>query len=118
MKRVPHVTAWKKNEIPEKFVYGKNLRVGDLFVLPDIGTYLQFCSESCPIFAAMHGYDNFAPEMETIFYAAGPSFKQNVELPVMANVNLYLIIARLLNLQPALTEGDSAVVSTLFRKSE
>ena len=62
--------------------------------------------------------DNFAPEREAIFYAAGPSFKQNVELPVMANVNLYLIIARLLNLQPALTDGDSAVVSTLFRKSE
>ena len=76
---------------------------------------LQFRPESCPVFAATHGYDNFAPEMEAIFYAAGPSFKQNVELPVMANVNLYLIIARLLDLQPAPNDGDSVVVSTLFR---
>ena len=115
LKRVPRVTVWRKNEIPEKFVYGKNPRIGDLFVLPDIGTYLQFRPESCPVFAATHGYDNFAPEMEAIFYAAGPSFKQNVELPVMANVNLYLIIARLLDLQPAPNDGDSVVVSTLFR---
>lgn len=115
LKRVPRVTVWRKNEIPEKFVYGKNPRIGDLFVLPDIGTYLQFRPESCPVFAATHGYDNFAPEMEAIFYAAGPSFKQNVELPVMANVNLYLIIARLLDLQPAPNDGDSLVISTLFR---
>ena len=115
LKCVPHVTVWRKNEIPEKFVYGKNPRIGDLFVLPDIGTYLQFRPESRPIFAATHGYDNFAPEMEAIFYAAGPSFKQNVKLPVMANVNLYLIIARLLDLQPAPNDGDSVVVSTLFR---
>ena len=47
-------------------MYGKNPRIGDLFVLPDIGTYLQFRPESCPVFAATHGYDNFAPEMEAI----------------------------------------------------
>lgn len=118
LKCVPHVTVWKKDEIPERFVYGKNPRIGDLFVLPDVGTYLQFTPVPCPLLAATHGYDNFAPEMEAIFYAAGPSFKQNTELPVMANVNLYLIIARLLDLQPAPTDGDSAVVSTLFRASE
>lgn len=53
--------------------------------------------------------------MQAIFYAAGPSFKQHVELPVMANVNLYLILARLLDIKPAPNDGDSLVVSTLFR---
>ena len=53
--------------------------------------------------------------MEAIFYAAGPSFKKNVELPVMANVNLYLIISRLLDLKPAPNDGDSLVVNSLFR---
>ncbi|MBC8603106.1 alkaline phosphatase family protein [Parabacteroides acidifaciens] len=118
LKRVPHITVWKKNEIPEKYVYGKNPRVGDLFVQPDVGTYVLFRPGARSTLAATHGYDNYAPEMEAIFYAAGPSFKQNVELPVMANVNLYLMIARLLNLQPAPNDGDSAVVSTLFRKEK
>ncbi|WP_455639648.1 alkaline phosphatase family protein [Parabacteroides sp.] len=115
LKQVPHITVWKKNEIPEKYVYGSNPRIGDLFVLPDIGTYVEFRAESNPRYAATHGYDNFAPEMEAIFYAAGPSFRQNVKLPVMDNVNLYLIIAKLLGLQPAPNDGDSAVVESLLK---
>ncbi|WP_304249181.1 ectonucleotide pyrophosphatase/phosphodiesterase [Parabacteroides gordonii] len=115
LQQVPHISVWKKNEIPEKYVYGSNSRIGDLFVMPDIGTYLDFRPESSPRLAATHGYDNFAPEMQAIFYAAGPSFKQHVELPAMANVNLYLILARLLDIKPAPNDGDSLVVSTLFR---
>lgn len=115
LQQVPHIRVWKKNEIPEKYVYGSNPRIGDLFVMPDIGTYLDFRPESSPRLAATHGYDNFAPEMQAIFYAVGPSFKQHVELPAMANVNLYLILARLLDIKPAPNDGDSLVVSTLFR---
>ncbi|MDR3142077.1 MAG: hypothetical protein LBU37_10180 [Tannerellaceae bacterium] len=54
--------------------------------------------------------------MEAIFYAAGPAFKKNVELPVMPNVNLYLIIAKLLGLEPAPNDGDIEVVKQLFKE--
>ena len=74
LQKVPNITVWKKNEIPEKFVYGKNPRVSDLVVSPHIGTYVEFREKSSPRYAATHGYDNFTPEMEAIFYAAGPSF--------------------------------------------
>lgn len=114
LQKVPRITVWKKNEIPAKYVYGTNPRIGDLVVLPDVGTYVQFRSESRPYYAATHGYDNFAPEMEAIFYAAGPSFKKQVEVPAMANVNLYLLIARLLHLQPAPNDGENAVVEQLL----
>ncbi|RHJ78260.1 ectonucleotide pyrophosphatase/phosphodiesterase [Parabacteroides sp. AM08-6] len=116
LKRVPNITVWKKNEIPEKYVYGKNPRIGELFILPDVGSYVLFRPDTRLKLAANHGYDNFAPEMEAIFYATGPSFKQHAELPVMPNVNLYLIIARLLNLQPAPNDGDSTIVEQLFRE--
>lgn len=115
LRKVPHITVYQKNEIPDRFVYGKNPRVSDLVVFPDIGTYVHFRPESHPVYAATHGYDNFTPEMEAIFYAAGPSFKEHVEVPAMANVNLYLMIARLLGVRPAPNDGDSAVVQQLFR---
>lgn len=114
LQKVPHITVWKKNEIPAKYVYGSHPRIGDLVVMPAIGTYVQFRDASHPRYAATHGYDNFAPEMEAIFYAAGPSFKKQTEVPVMANVNLYLLIARLLHLQPAPNDGEDSVINKLL----
>ncbi len=116
LQTVPHIKAYKKEEIRERYVYGKHPRVSDLVLIPDLGTYVHFRPQSRSRLAATHGYDNFLPEMEAIFYAAGPSFKKNVELPTMANVNLYLIIAELLRLKPAPNDGDIEVVNKLFRK--
>jgi predicted AlkP superfamily pyrophosphatase or phosphodiesterase len=113
---VPRVKAYTRNSLPPQYVYGTNPRIGDIVVVPDVGTYVQFRSESRPRLGGAHGYDNFAPEMEGIFFAAGPSFKKNTELPAMANVNLYLIIARLLHLEPAANDGDDAIVGQLFKR--
>ena len=46
LKKVPNVTVWKKEEIPAEYVYGNNPRIGDLVVLPNIGTYLHFRDKS------------------------------------------------------------------------
>jgi predicted AlkP superfamily pyrophosphatase or phosphodiesterase len=114
LRHVPHVKAYRKDRMPERFVYGSNPRIGDIVVIPDVGTYLQFRSTPSPRRGGAHGYDNYAPEMEAIFYAAGPSFKKGLKLPPMSNVNLYLIITRLLNLQPAPNDGDIQTVEQLF----
>ncbi len=115
LKTVPHVTAYRKGDIPEKYIYGTHPRIGEIVVMPDIGTYLHFRANSRSYFGATHGYDNFAPEMQAIFYAAGPSFKKGVETPPMANVNLYLLIARLLGIEPAPNDGDDAVIQGLLK---
>lgn len=115
LQRIPHVTAWRKNEIPKKYVYGTHPRIGELVVMPDLGTMLHFRDQDNAFLGGAHGYDNFASEMEAIFYAAGPSFPQNVERPAMANVNLYLIISTLLGIEPAPNDGDSIVVSKLLK---
>ena len=118
LKKVPHVSVWKKGEVPEQFVYGTNPRIGDLIVAPNIGTMVHFRSpeKASPALGGTHGYDNYQPEMEAIFYAAGPSFKQGIEAPVMANVNLYGLIAHLLRIQPAPNDGDLSVVLPLLRE--
>ena len=115
LKKVPHITVWKKGEVPERFVYGKNARIPELIVAPDIGTYVVFGNQPKAKAGGAHGYDNFTPEMEGIFYTAGPSFKTHTVLPAMPNVNLYLIIARLLGITPAPNDGDSLQVEQLFK---
>lgn len=115
LKKVPHITVWKKGEVPERFVYGKNARIPELIVAPDIGTYVVFGNQPKAKAGGAHGYDNFTPEMEGIFYAAGPSFKTHTILPAMPNVNLHQIIARLLGITPAPNDGDSLQVEQLFK---
>ena len=118
LQTIPNITVYKRDELPEKFVYGANPRIADLVVLPDIGTQVQFRKESAPKLGGAHGYDNFAPEMEAIFFAAGPSFKEGATFPIMANVNVYPLIALLLNLEPAKNDGDIEVVKQLLKENK
>lgn len=115
LKTVPNITVWKKGEIPDKYVYGKNARVPELVVSPNIGTYVVFRENPRAYTGGAHGYDNFTPEMEAIFYAAGPSFKKGYNAPVMANVNLYLLICKLLGIEPSANDGEEAVVNSLLK---
>ncbi len=115
LQSVPNIKAYKKEEVPEKFIYGKHPRVGDIVVVPNIGTYVQFRAESRPRYAATHGYDNYEKTMEAIFYATGPSFKKDSRQPAIANVNLYLLICKLLNLEPAPNDGIEEEVNLLLK---
>ncbi len=118
LKSIPNITVYKREEMPERFVYGSNPRIGNLVVLPDVGTYVQFREIPAPKLGGAHGYDNFAPEMEALFIAAGPSFKKGEVFPVMANVNVYPLIALLLNLEPAKNDGDVEIVKKFLKKDK
>jgi len=115
LQTVPNIRAYKKEDVPEKLIYGKHPRVGDIVVIPNIGSYVQFRAESRPRYAATHGYDNFEPTMEAIFYAAGPSFKKGARVQTIPNVNLYLLICKLLNLTPAQNDGSEEDVNLLLK---
>lgn len=116
LQNVPRVKVYKKEELPERLVYGSHPRVSNLVVIPGIGTDIRFRKDALPRLGGAHGYDNEAEEMQAIFYAAGPSFKENVRIeePV-PNVNLYLLIATLLHLEPAPNDGDQALVNQLLK---
>ena len=84
-------------------------------VLPDVGTQLQFRPEGTPSNGAAHGYDNYAYDMQATFYGAGPSFPKGKNVDAIENVNLYLLICKLLNLTPAPNDGKMKDVNLLLR---
>jgi predicted AlkP superfamily pyrophosphatase or phosphodiesterase len=53
-----------------------------------------------------HGYDPALPSMRASFIARGPAFRQGVEIPAFDNVDVYLLLARLLGITPAPNDGD------------
>jgi len=116
LKTVPNISVWRKGEVPARYHYGKNPRVGELVVLANEGTTVDFHKGgNRPRVGAAHGYDNSQPDMQAIFYAAGPSFKQGERHPALLNLNLYLMICKLLDLEPAPNDGDPKSFERMFK---
>ena len=53
----------------------------------------------------MHGYDPDLPSMRAIFLARGPSFRPGSVVSGFGNVHLYPLLAGLLGVEPAPSDG-------------
>lgn len=62
-----------------------------------------------------HGYDPQLVSMGALFVAAGPDFRRGAVFPPFENVHVYALLARLLGLRPAVTDGSLDAVRGLMR---
>ena len=109
-----HISVWRKEEVPAHLNYGTSNHLGDIIVAPDLGW--QFATTPRGLKGA-HGYDINEPDMQIIFRACGPDFKRGYTLPhSFSNVDLYSILAELLKIEPAKTDGSLEKVQELFSK--
>ena len=110
---VEGISAWQKADIPERLHYGNSPRFPGIVVLADslwgIGTRTD-----PPGYTGAHGYDNAFTDMNTIFYAEGPAFKENYSAAPFSNVEVYGIITEILGLDPAATDGNLENVADIF----
>lgn len=114
LSKVKHISVWRKEEVPAHLNYGTSNHLGDLIVAPDLGW--QFATTPRGLNGA-HGYDINEPDMQIIFRACGPDFKRGYTLPhTFSNVDLYSILAELLKIEPAKTDGSLEKVQELFSK--
>ncbi|MEA3286598.1 MAG: ectonucleotide pyrophosphatase/phosphodiesterase [Candidatus Marinimicrobia bacterium] len=117
LKRVDHLQVWKKDSIPENLHYGCNPRVMDIVATPDINWSIGWRKRELPpdFVGGTHGYDPHYKEMHAIFYAAGPAFKTGFVHPQVENVNIYPLIAKILDLKPAKTDGKLENISRILK---
>lgn len=112
------VSAWKKEDIPEHLHYGSSPRFPGIVAVADSGWSIGMKEESSGYNGGAHGYDQTFSEMHAIFYADGPAFKDGLMVPAFSNVEVYGIIAHILGLDPASTDGDLSQVMHLFRSEK
>lgn len=116
LKPIEHLSVWKLDEVPGKLNYGTNPRELDMVVLADSAWSVEKIKENRSYASAgAHGFDNFNTDMHAIFYAAGPAFKKNHAHPTFENVDIYLLIAKILELEPVETDGNYQRVSGMLR---
>jgi len=102
LKDIPHLTVWKKKEIPAYLHYGTSKRLGDIIVAPDMDW--EFRNTPRGGYGA-HGYDPTDPYMHAIFRAVGPAFKKGYIARQFENVDIYPLLCHLMGIQPAPCDG-------------
>ncbi len=107
----PHMTCWHKKDIPANLHYGSNMRVPPILCLGDLGWSIvtQATLKKYPMHLhGNHGYDPALPDMWAVFFAHGPAFKRGVTLEPFDNVDVYPLLAKLLDVRPQANDGNLA----------
>ncbi len=106
LKDVENMYIWKTGELPERLNFGNNPRTLDLVVMADSTWNIGWGAPAERFYSGGgHGWDNMKKDMHTIFYATGPAFRSNHTHPPFELVDLYPLIAHILNLEPAVVDG-------------
>ncbi|MBE3086047.1 MAG: alkaline phosphatase family protein [Bacteroidetes bacterium] len=112
---VEGMKAWKKSELPSKWHYGTNPRIPEIVVVADSSWSIGTRPDASSIKGGAHGYDNSNSDMFSIFYAAGPSFKKNYKFKELNNVDVYNLICRILDINPAKNDGNPSNIKRMLR---
>ncbi|XP_023217195.1 ectonucleotide pyrophosphatase/phosphodiesterase family member 5-like [Centruroides sculpturatus] len=114
----PHMTVYKKEELPERYHYKHNRRICPILAIADEGYYITYNStdqyEKLKNVTGQHGYDNDLPSMHPIFYARGPDFKMNYTRDEFDTVNIYPLICHLLGIKPSPNNGSLSNIKDIL----
>lgn len=119
LRKAGHMKAWKRERMPRRFHYGTHpTRLTNLIVIPETGWTLDYAKEGRerPVRKrGTHGFDNRDREMHMVFYGSGPAFRAGYNQRSFQNQNMYLIMCRLLGIEPAPNDGEWKAVKRMFR---
>ena len=116
LKQAEHLQVWMRDSIPANLHYGTNPRVMEIVATPELHWSAGWGEVTDPYsVGGTHGYDPHYKDMHAIFYAMGPAFKKGYVHPTVENVNIYPLLAEILGLKPAPTDGKLENVSRMLK---
>ena len=108
--------VYSKQNMPVRYHFAKHRRISPLVFSANQGWYLEdsLLPSVKPTIFGLHGYDNSLPQMQAVFLAAGPKFPEGTRVGEVQNVDIYSLLAHLLNIKAEKTDGDFARISNLL----
>lgn len=97
---LPEADVWLREDVPERFHYRADPRIGDLVVLAHPGATIVAPDRRPTRDSFTHGWDNRAPEMAAVFLALGPRIRPGARVEAFESVSVYPLLAELLGLEP------------------
>lgn len=106
------------NKMPKRWHYrakdNKEGRIGDIILIPRFPKIFNLTGR--PTTVGKHGFDNDMPEMQAVFYAWGPAFKEGLTIQPFQNVNVYPLLAKILGLSFGhKIDGDIKVLAPILK---
>ena len=100
--RESHYKVYLKNEIPDYFNFSRHPFIYPIVLIADIGWSLvtnELIKEGYN--KGNHGFDNNHIDMHGVFIASGPNFKSNYKTGTVRNVDIYPLLCKIFDIQPA-----------------
>ena len=108
---VPHLRAWRKEQVPAYLHYTEHGCIGDVVAVPDLGWVVY----DKPINSGgMHGYDPAYTDMWAMFRAIGPNIR-HAQVKPFRNVSVYALLCNLLGITPAENDGCIDDVKSIIK---
>ncbi|WP_422505524.1 ectonucleotide pyrophosphatase/phosphodiesterase [Stenotrophomonas sp. GZD-301] len=105
-----HYDCWRRDALPARWAYGTHPRIPPILCQMHEGwdaLTRDRIAKRTPGDRGSHGYDNALPSMRAVFIARGPSFRQGTVIAPFDNVDVYPLLARLLDIPAAPNDGDA-----------
>jgi ectonucleotide pyrophosphatase/phosphodiesterase family member 5 len=99
-----HYKVYKREDVPEYFHFSDNPLIARIVIIAENGWSLE-TNKSLDKMKKKnekgnHGYDNYWMDMNGIFYALGPSFKNNYRVGTVNNIDIYPLLCKIFNVLP------------------
>lgn len=99
----PAMKVYLKEEMPEEYHYRDSVRIPPLLLVAEDGYYI---TGRAAFNVGSHGYDPKLQSMKAIFIGYGPSLIKKKTVPEYETLDIYELIAMILNVQPAKNDGS------------
>ena len=102
--RLHHGRAYLREEMPERYHYRADPRVGDLVIVMEEGWTVQASMVNRALIQdrwGEHGWDPAFSSMQALFVIAGPGIRAGVTVPDVDTIDVYPLMTELLGLRPA-----------------
>ena len=116
---VPHVSFYRKEDIPDSLHYRNHPRIRSIIGIADegwsISSHSYYDRNPYRFDGGTHGYPPSAPSMRGIFLARGPAFKQGLSVDGFSLIHVYELLCAIFDVKPAENDGDLEVVRNLLQ---
>jgi len=115
----PHMTVYKREDIPEEYHWKYNRRIPPVFVDPDVGWVVKKSKAGARQgnwTVGDHGWPPTKSQSYSVFFAHGPAFRKGLKVEPFNTVDLYPLMCKLLGITPRPNNGSLENVKMMLKE--